>query len=59
MKEAIKLIGALFGLAKHIFKEYRKGKDAKRKKSIREAAKENDLDKLSELILNRKPDDPE
>jgi len=59
MKDAIKFILEIIGFGRSLWKEYKNAKTAKRKKEIREALKEKDLDKLRDLILNRKPSDPE
>ena len=55
MKDAIKLILKIMSLGKAIFKEYRKVKDASKKKAIFKAVEEKDLDTLRRLNLNRKP----
>lgn len=53
MKDAVKLILEIIGLGKAIYKEYKKVKDAKKKKAIRKAIKEKNLDDLRRLNLGR------
>ena len=53
MKDAIKLILEIIMLGKAIFKEYRRAKSASKKKAIRKAVKEKDLNALRKLNLGR------
>jgi hypothetical protein len=53
MKDAIKLILEILSLGKSIYKEYKKVKDASKRKAIRKAIKEKDLDALRRLNLGR------
>jgi len=53
MKDAIKLILEIIILGKAIFKEYRRAKSASKKKAIRKAVKEKNLDALRKLNLGR------
>ena len=53
MKDAIKLILEIIGLGKSIYKEYKKVKDASKRKAIRKAIKEKDLNALRKLNLGR------
>lgn len=54
MKNAIKLALELIKLGRGIYKTYRKEKDAKKKKDIKKAIEERDLDRLRDLHLGRK-----
>ena len=53
MKDAIKLILEIISLGKLIYKEYRKMKNASKKKAFREAFSEHKLDILRKLNLGR------
>ena len=53
MKDAIKLILEIMSLGKAIYKEYKKVKNASKKKAIRKAIKGKDLDALRKLNLGR------
>jgi len=53
MKDTIKLLLELFKLGRAIYGAYRKAKDAREKKKIKEAVEKGDLDALRRRILGR------
>ena len=55
MKDAIKLILELIKMGKGIFKIYRKERNASKKRKIVKAIQNQDLVRLLELNLGRKP----
>ena len=54
IKDYIKLLLELIKIGRAIFKAYKREKNEKRRKSIKEAVKECDLEKLNKLITGRR-----
>jgi len=53
MKDTIKLLLEIFKLGRAIYRAYRKEKDARERRKIKEAIEKGDLDALRRLVLGR------